>query len=163
MRRAEKTMTGLGFRGISALLVALDLGCASTPESGSSDFSWVEGSLVAVEQADLGRVHTAAVNALRDLGFRPHERDRDALSSLIVGEVAVGAISQQRELRVRLERMADEKTKISMRILFTRSPEKLELILDRIREELADKAKPNTPEADEPKPEKANAAAPADT
>jgi hypothetical protein len=92
---------------------------------------------VAVEDASLADTFQATMVAMQRLGLGPHDRDRDAMSALIVGTVAVGATHQRRDIRVRLERISESRTRISMRILFTRSREKLELVLEEIRKQLS--------------------------
>ena len=113
-------------------------GCSSTLAPGESDFSVVAGDLVAVEEASLTKTRQATMAAMQHLGLRPHDRESDAMSALIVGEILVGVIPQSREIRVRLERVSESRTRITMRILFTRSRERLEFVLAEIRRQLTD-------------------------
>jgi len=134
--------------------VAFLSGCRSaTLDPGESRFSAIGGDLVAVEEASLQDTRTAAMKALERLGLRPQCLERDAMTAVIVGEITVGVIPQNREIRVRLERMDDTRTRIAMRILFTREPKKLELVMREIRRELGiePESKPK------PKPKKESA------
>lgn len=123
--------------GIFGLVIVFLIlpGCSSL-KPGEMSYSVAAGDLVAVEAAEFGRVRMATMEAMRELGLHPMERQGDALSALICGEVMVGVIPQEREIRVRLSQLTESTTEIRMRILFTRNREKLEWVLQKIRKNL---------------------------
>jgi hypothetical protein len=120
---------------LTALLVVV--GCAtSPPKPGTVEYSMINGMLTAVEAGALKDVRSATVAAMQELGLRPHERESDAFSAWIVGSITVGSLPQRKDLYVRLSRLTESTTKITLRILFTRDRQKLEIVLEGIRKRL---------------------------
>jgi hypothetical protein len=99
-------------------------------------YSGLNGVMTAVEAADITRVQKATMAAMTTLGLRPMRRSGDAFSVVIAGSIVVGAIPQDREVRVRLARLSASTTELTVRILFTRDEQKLVQILEAIRLEL---------------------------
>jgi hypothetical protein len=137
MHRSDR-IVGVFFRGLrSAWIVVAAAGCATASlQPGETSYSMANGILTAVEAAGIRQVRSAAVKAMKELGLRPHERDSDAFSALVVGSVTVGVVPQQRDLRVRMERLTESTTELRLRILFTRDKVKLEQVLETIRKHL---------------------------
>jgi hypothetical protein len=115
----------------SAILLS-GAGCSSQ-EVGSQDFAAVSGYYTSIEGADFDKTRAATYQAMRKLGLKPMETKRDAFTCTFLGTVIVGTISQEREITVRVKKLTDDKTEIRQHIVFTRSPEKMELILAEIR------------------------------
>ena len=121
-------------------------GCSSTPAPGESSWSPARGVLIAVEEGDLLTVTNATVAAMKELGLSPARRRSDAFSTLVVGEVLMGALSQRTEVRVDLARLSEATTEIKMRILFRRDRQKLDQVLEGIRKHLRQTRKEPEPE-----------------
>jgi|RhiMethySRZTD1v2_1073278.scaffolds.fasta_scaffold67779_2 hypothetical protein len=110
-------------------------GCAGS-SGGDSSYGPISGTLTAVEPAEFETTRKATMAAMNDLRLRPMERDRDGFRSFIVGESIFGSLSQSHEVRVWVERKAEDKTKIEMRILGRRDRDRLEQLLAAIQNRL---------------------------
>jgi hypothetical protein len=108
-------------------------GCSTPLKPGETNWDNLSGTFRAVEEADLQKVHRATLEVMRNMQLRPHERSSDAFSARIVGQVAVGPVSQERDLVVKLKRLSEATTEISLQILFTRDRTRLEVVHAEIR------------------------------
>ena len=134
------------------LVLALVAGCSS-PEPGSTEWQPLKGTLVAVESADVATLTSAATTAMKAMGLKPMVTQSDAFSTLIVGSIVVGSLPQERDLTVTVNRLTDTTAEITFHIAFTRSREKLDVLLGEIRKRLpAPAAAPKSDAA--PQPEK---------
>jgi hypothetical protein len=124
--------------GAFLLAPALVLACGcSSSMPGSSSYGAFRGTLTAVEGSAFPAVAHAAVEAMRSLGMKPMERDRDGFQSFIVGESSFGSVGQSHEVLVYVTRLSDTTTRLEMRIRGRRDEDRLRQIHAEIRKRLA--------------------------
>ena len=79
----------------------------------------------------------AVMTAMANLVLEPMIWESDTFSSLIVGKTVDGVLNETREVRVKLKRLSESTTEVSIWIVFTRDQNKLQQIHDEIRKVLA--------------------------
>lgn len=120
---------------LAMTLIALGLGCASSPPlaPGESDYAVGSGVLTVVEEASYERTVGAAKKGMEKLSLRPFERKKDGFETLLLGETVMGEIAQSHEVRVRVLRQSETATRLEIRIVGRRDEDRLRAIHESIR------------------------------
>jgi hypothetical protein len=97
--------------------------------------------LRSVEAVPYERACGAALAAMRALGLRPVERDKDGFQTLIVGVESRGVAGQSHEISVRIARISGSATEFRLQAAGDPDGGSLRPIHDAIRRELQDPSK----------------------
>ena len=98
------------------------------------------GMLKSVEAVPYERACRAALAAMKTLGLRPVERDKDGFQTLIVGAESRGVAGQSHEISVRIARISKSATELRVEAAGM-DGSSLRAIHDAIRRELQDPSK----------------------
>jgi hypothetical protein len=106
------------------LVAAVGLGAAGT-------IAYVRGDLEAVESQKLDILYNATLKALDELELKVTTKSKDALSAMIVARD-----SQDKKITIKLKAVAEEATKLSIRVGVFGSEAKSRLLYQEIHEKL---------------------------
>ncbi len=114
---------------VAALCVAVTgcVGLVVGAGAGAGAYAYIEGNLKRSYESALPRVWDAAVAAMADLELKPAVEQHDAFSGLLRGKLADG-----REFTVKLSRVGDRETEVSVCVEVLGDRKVSESIHDRI-------------------------------
>ena len=95
---------------------------------GAGTVAYIRGELKATEEVSLNRVWSAALTAVKDLGFAEKEKSKDALSARLVARGA-----DDKNITIRLKRKTDTITEIRIRVGTFGNESISRLILDKMK------------------------------
>ncbi len=126
VRQILLIMLFVGVSGLTqgCLVAAVGLGAAGT-------IAYVRGDLEAAESVRLEVLYEATLKALEKLELNVTTKSKDALSAVIVARD-----SQDKKITIRLKKVTEEATKLSIRVGVFGSETKSRLIYQEIRENL---------------------------
>jgi hypothetical protein len=127
--RREKVRRFAIILSASALAAALSgcVGLVVGAGAGAGAYAYIEGNLKRNYEAALPRVWDASVAAMADLELKPSVEQHDAFTGMLRGRLADG-----REFTVKLARVADRETEVSVRVEILGDRKVSESIHDRI-------------------------------
>jgi hypothetical protein len=99
--------------------------------AGAGTVAYVTGSLEAVESKNVDVVYKATEKAAGELGLVTTEKTKDALSAKIIARDA-----QDKKIAINLKALAEESTKVSVRVGFWGDEVKSRLIYKKIQDNL---------------------------
>lgn len=119
------------FVGMAVLVQGCGLELLLVGAGVASTVAYVRGDLEAVESAKIDVVYDATLKALDKLELKVTRKSKDVLSAMIIARDA-----QDKKITIKLKAVAEEATKLSIRVGVFGSETKSRLLYQEIRENL---------------------------
>lgn len=118
---------------VAGLAVAATSGCLAVAAgaAGAGAVAWVRGELEAQLPNDFERVDRAANRAILELGFAKVNEGKSAVDAEIIARTG-----QDKRIQIRLDRTADQLTRVRIRVGIVGDEVLSRTILDKIKENL---------------------------
>ena len=107
-------------------------GCAvALIGAGAGTVAYVKGSLKAVLDQDVDHVYQATLKTLKELEILPTQKQKDALSALVVGRT-----SADKKIKIKLKAVESNLTQLSIKIGVFGDQAQSQVVYDKIKENL---------------------------
>jgi len=79
--------------------------------AGAGGYAWYKGEMVRTHDKSVKRCYTASIKALKKLGMPVNNKSKDALGAVIESKLSDG-----KQVRISIKRIADKSTEIAIRV-----------------------------------------------